>query len=369
VRVALATKWFDEAYTGVGLYVHQLAQRLAAVAQAEDVDLTLVHKDPSDDPLYTRAREVRYSALPGPLWVVSQESALRRLAREVDIVHEPYIGVRRKLPCKQVITVHDTMPLDFPEHSPASFRAYFRRAMPRVLANADAVIVNSNTTKEDVLRNFDIPRERVHVTYLGCDHVAPAGERAPSLRAAVRADLAAGGYFLAVGTLGTKNIPASLAAVKAYRASHDPSARLVVAGTLSPADARAVAKDPELARAVTALGHLPAGSLPALYEGAAAVIHPALYEGFGFVPLEAMRLGVPVVTSGRGALKEVCADGALTAPAEDPAAIANAMATATDPARRGQLVARGRARADRFLWEHTAKGTLLVYRSLLRAGG
>jgi hypothetical protein len=67
VRVALATKWFDEAYTGVGLYVHQLAQRLAAVAQAEDVDLTLVHKDPSDDPLYTRAREVRYSALPGPL--------------------------------------------------------------------------------------------------------------------------------------------------------------------------------------------------------------------------------------------------------------------------------------------------------------
>lgn len=366
MRVALCTKWIDEPYTGVGLYVRQLASHLLDLAPREDLELTLVHKDASNDPLYRRAHEVRYGALPGPLWVSSQERALAKLAPSVDIVHEPYIGVRRALGARQVVTVHDTMPLDFPEHSPAAFRTYFRRAMPRVLERADAVLVNSNTTKEDVLRHFAVEREKVHVTYLGSDHIEPAGPTGPQVRASLGVP-GGGPYFLAVGTLGTKNLPASLASIRAFRASVDRSARLVVAGSLPPAVARQVREDRELRAAVTAVGHLPAGSLPALYGGAAAVVHPALYEGFGFVPLEAMRLGVPVVCSGRGALKEVCADAALVAPPDDPQAWAQAMASTLDPETRARLVARGKARAAKFQWANTARGTLLVYRRL--AGG
>jgi len=367
VRVALCTKWIDEPYTGVGLYTRQLAAHLAELAGREDIELTLVHKDASDDPLYRRAREVRYSALPGPLWVVSQEAALRRLAATVDVVHEPYIGVRRKLAARQVVTVHDTMPLDFPEHAPASFRAYFRRAMPRVLDRADAVLVNSNTTKEDVLRHFDVPREKVHVTYLGSDHVAPAGQGGQR----VREGLGLGGapYFLAVGTSGTKNLPATFAAFRAFRSGHEKAVRLVVAGRLPRAAARQVREDPGLAGAVVELGHLPSEALPAVYEGSLAVVHPALYEGFGFVPLEAMRLGVPAVVSGRGALAEVCGGAALVAPPDDPEAVAAAMASLTDPGERARWVARGRARAEAFLWRNTAMGTVLVYRRLASGAG
>lgn len=367
MRVALCTKWIDEPYTGVGLYVRQLALHLVELSPREGLELTLVHKDASHDPLYRKGREVRYSSLPGPLWVVSQERALAKLAAGVDIVHEPYIGVRRKLGALQVVTVHDTMPLDFPEHSPAAFRSYFRRAMPRVLENADAVLVNSNTTKDDVIRHFSVAREKVHVTYLGSDHVQPAGKAGAAARASL--GLPEDPYFLAVGTLGTKNVPASLAAIRAFRASVDRGARLVVAGTLPPAVARQVRDDPELAAAVVTVGHLPGGSLPALYEGAAAVVHPALYEGFGFVPLEAMRLGVPVVCSGRGALKEVCGDAALAVPPDDPEAWARAMASTLDGATRARLVARGKARAEQFQWGNTARGTLLVYRRLAGGGG
>ncbi len=367
MRVALATKWIDEPYTGVGLYVRQLASHLVALATAEDIQLTLVHKDASSDPLYKRAREVRYGALPGPLWVMSQERALARAARDADIVHEPYIGVRKRLGAKQVVTVHDTMPLDFPEHSPASFRTYFRRVMPKVLERADAVIVNSNTTKEDVVRHFGTPREKVHVTYLGCDHIEPAGAAGAAEREAL--GLGSAPYFLAVGTLGTKNVGASIEAVRAYRQTHDRSARLVVAGALPPAIARRVNEDAGLNAAVVSLGHLGGGSLPALYEGAAAVVHPSLYEGFGFVPLEAMRLGVRVVTSGRGAIAEVCGDAALVAPPDDPQAMAKAMASLTDPKVRERVVARGRTRSARYVWRNTAMGTVLVYRRTLGRGG
>jgi glycosyltransferase involved in cell wall biosynthesis len=367
VKVALCTKWADEPYTGVGLYTRQLAVNLIALSKREDVELTLVHKDASGDPIYRQAREWRYRGLPGPLWLMSQERALERVSRQVDIVHEPYLGVRRKLDSGQVVTVHDTVPLDFPAHSPAAFRTYFRRAMPSVLERADAVIVNSNTTKADVIRHFAVPREKVHVTYLGCDHIAPAGPGGQELRASLGVDRAP--YFLTVGTLGTKNLPFSLAAIKGYRERYDRGARLVVAGALPKAVARQVRADPALRDGVVELGRLPPGSLPALYEGALAVVCPSLHEGFGFVPLEAMRLGVPAIVSGAGALPEVCGEGATVVPLDDPQVLADAMAAVREPATRARLVARGKARADRFLWRNTAMGTLLVYRRTMGGGG
>src|SRR5574342_284229 len=126
MRVALCTKWIDESYSGVGLYVAQLLRALLDGQGESGIDLTLVHKSPPDDPLYGRAREVRFKSLPGPLWTFSQDRALRALQHDVDLVHEPYIGVRSKLSVPQVITVHDTIPLDFPAAVPWSFRTYFR---------------------------------------------------------------------------------------------------------------------------------------------------------------------------------------------------------------------------------------------------
>jgi glycosyltransferase involved in cell wall biosynthesis len=197
--------------------------------------------------------------------------------------------------------------------------------------------------------------------------VESAGREGASLRASLGVEGAH--YFLTVGTLGTKNVGAALDAIKAYRASHEKAARIVVAGALPPDVAKRVARDASLKDAVLALGHLPGGSLPALYEGAAAVVHPALYEGFGFVPLEAMRLGCPVVSSGRGALAEVCGDAAAVVPLGDPNAWADAMAALCDPSARARAVARGKARADRFRWRNTALGTLLVYRRLVGPTG
>ena len=363
MKVAIATKWIDEAYTGVGLYTRQLVEALLEMAPAENLELTLVHKAPSQDPVYQRAREVRYKALPGPLWVMSQEKALRRVSGEVDLVHEPYIGVRSRLSVPSVAMVHDTMPLDFPQYSPASFRAYFRRVMPKVLERASAVLVNSNRTKEDVLRHFSVPREKVHAVYLGSDHMAAPGPEAQEVRKAL--GLAGVRYFLAVGTSGTKNLPLTIAAFQHFRQEVDKGVRLVVAGKLPPEAVRAAAVGGAAPGAIVELGHVGRDKLPALYAGALAVVCPSLYEGFGFVPLEAMRVGTPAVVSDRGSLPEVCGNGALTVPIEDPARLSRAMARVLEPAVREKLIAAGRARAATFTWRNTAVGTLMVYRRAL----
>ena len=102
-----------------------------------------------------------------------------------------------------------------------------------------------------------------------------------------------------------------------------------------------------------------------LIAGAAALAYPSLYEGFGLPPLEAMTLGVPVVTTAAGAIPEVVADAALLVPPRDVDALADGLlAVLTDRARRDRLVAAGRARAQSYRWSDTASAFLRLYREL-----
>jgi glycosyltransferase involved in cell wall biosynthesis len=111
-------------------------------------------------------------------------------------------------------------------------------------------------------------------------------------------------------------------------------------------------------------------SLSALYAGARLYAHPALTEGFGLPPLEAMACGTPVLSSNGGALAETVGDAAATLPPSDPERWAREIeALLGDELRRGELSQRGLARAQRFTWERAAARTLEVYRDATRELG
>jgi glycosyltransferase involved in cell wall biosynthesis len=113
---------------------------------------------------------------------------------------------------------------------------------------------------------------------------------------------------------------------------------------------------------VSHLGHLPLESMPALYRGAAAMIFPSLYEGFGAPPLEAMACGCPVAASDRGSLPEVCGDAALTFDAESADQIGEAMERVTsDEALRSRLREAGLRRAGSFTWSAAAERHRAIY--------
>jgi len=106
----------------------------------------------------------------------------------------------------------------------------------------------------------------------------------------------------------------------------------------------------------------------ALYEGAQLLVLPSLHEGFGLPVLEAMALGVPVITSDRGALPEVAGGAGITAKAEDPAGLAAAIsAVLTDPPFAAEMSRRGRDRASTFMWDAAAAALYDAYQRLLAA--
>jgi len=103
------------------------------------------------------------------------------------------------------------------------------------------------------------------------------------------------------------------------------------------------------------------------YRSADVLLFPSLYEGFGFPVLEAFAVGLPVVTSGAGGLKEVGGDAAIVVEGRDPAAYVQALnELSEDEERREDLIQKGWARARQFTWQKTAEQTAGVYKEFLR---
>ena len=110
------------------------------------------------------------------------------------------------------------------------------------------------------------------------------------------------------------------------------------------------------------LGFVSDDELTALYRNAVALVQPSTYEGFGFPPLEAMRLGTPVVTTRCSSLPEVVGGAAEYVDPADDAQLCDVLrALLHDEQRRTRLSNAGRARAALFSWNETARLTLEAF--------
>jgi glycosyltransferase involved in cell wall biosynthesis len=286
---------------------------------------------------------------------------------------DAYHAVQLSLPAVRrfpaVVTIHDLAPLRWPEHYLRLPHAALGHRLQYALARrAEAVIVPSLATQEDVVARLGIPLERVHVVGEAVD---------PSFQPPARSDAEAfvrhsfgfdGPYILYVGQFDPrKNMPALFRAF-ATASSREPTLRLVVAGALGKLSSlmRAALRE---SRApddrVVVTGRVDDPTLAALYAGAVALIHPALLEGFGLTPLEAMAAGTPVVAFRAPGVDEIVGDAGILVPIGDADALAAAVVHLLgDPELRQVLGARGSAHAKTFSWDRAAAETARIYRTL-----
>ncbi len=232
--------------------------------------------------------------------------ALRRMKSSV--LYSPVPEGMVSPPCRQVITIHDVLPLRFPEVYPR-LRYYFRYVLPRIIAASSAIIVDSNSTAADVRRFYRVGDIPIHVVYPGYDADLfrcpdpTAVERAKSL---YQLD----NFVLSVGeTRPYKNIRRL---IEAFARVRIPELQLAIVGKSSKMDPSlgSLPDALDVGNKVKFLGHVPDADLVALYGAARAFVFPSLYEGFGFPALEAMACGCPVVASDAASIPEVCGDAA-----------------------------------------------------------
>jgi len=113
---------------------------------------------------------------------------------------------------------------------------------------------------------------------------------------------------------------------------------------------------------VVYLGYIPEHDLAGLYNLAEAFVYPALYEGFGLPPLEAMACGCPVVVSKVASLPEVCGEAAAYVNPLCVDEISSALEQICNHATERQLLSiKGLQQAAKFSWERSAREHLAVF--------
>lgn len=247
-------------------------------------------------------------------------------------------------------------------------RLYRRMNYPRTAKLADAIIINSESLRREMLQYLDVEPAKMRLIPEAVDHdlFRPGDSDEARRRVSARYGISRP-FVLFVSSLWPyKNCEGLLRAFAAAR-SDLAGHQLVVVGPGRDleyvAELRALADELGIADDVLWVGGVPLEETVDFYRSAAVFVYPSFNETFGLPILEAMATGCPVVTSDTSAMPETAGGCALLADPNDPGALADAIIKACGP-EGDRLRGMGPDRAAEFTWAATAERTLDVYREV-----
>jgi glycosyltransferase involved in cell wall biosynthesis len=348
--------------TGVGVYVRDLAMALLA----RDPDsIALIGVRP-DGPLAVAAAGAPKSTfLRGgrhQRWLMTRARS-DAAAVDSDLVHFTNAAAPLRPGRPYVLTIQDLSLFRYPRYHPP-LRVAAAPLIAIAVRRATAIIVPSEATRSEIRRLLHVSGRRVVVVPHAASTHIPGGPADPANLASARAELGLGGdpYILSVSTLEPRKNHARLVQAFERLVARQPSIRLVLVGGpgwLGRSLRESVLASP-VADRIHVAGYVSQERLAALMAGATVFSYVSLYEGFGLPILDAMRAGVPVVTSATSSMPEVAGGAAVLVDPYDPVAIATGLDEAIR--RHTDLVAAGALRAGARCWGDVAAETWDVYR-------
>jgi len=298
---------------------------------------------------------------------------------KINITHYPFFDLFfDTLPIspfkKVVVTIHDVIPLLYPEFYPPGIKGKLRfKKQKLALKNVNAVITDSQASKADIVKYLGLPEEKVHVIYLAAGAELTKQED-KFIRKVSRKYKLPKKYLLYVGDINyNKNIPQL---IKMMKFVEDKNIKLVCVGrSFTPQEIPewkwietqlALSDVTDRVIFLSTIPSEPADELAAIYSGSIAYVQPSLYEGFGLQVLEAMQCQTPVVCSKNSSLIEVGGDKVIfTEPTAESLANAVNDVFSWSKTKRAKLIKDAYKWSQNFSWEKTAEKTVEVYRQIL----
>ncbi|NMB23918.1 MAG: glycosyltransferase family 4 protein [Firmicutes bacterium] len=354
--------------TGIGNYTYQLAYFLSRLG-AEHQYFLLWPDDgtpplpfPSNVYYKPMTRKRRDEAVELPQWL--EEAG-------IDLYHAPDNGLHAftATSSRLVVTIHDIIPFVMPETVRRGYRRNFLEKVPEVAGQAHGIITVSQTAKRDINTILGVPEDKIHVIYPAPEAIfTPNRARRTQAWLHSHYDISTPYVLYSGGLNPRKNVGELIYAFAKARKYWDRERLLVIPGGISEygQNLLALCRALSIEEKVIFPGFVPMEDLVIFYQGAELFVYPSLYEGFGLPPLEAMALGVPVISSPVPSVMEVACDAALVFNPEDTTALVTHLGQGLgDKKLREAIQTKGHRAVAPLSWENTARQTLEVYHGVL----
>jgi glycosyltransferase involved in cell wall biosynthesis len=350
MRIAIDANVLEASWGGIPKYLDRIAREL--IAGGDEVWL-LANTRHLGRPT-PGAHEVGVRIKGTPIWREAFVPLWLAL-KHADVLWVPESVLPRWSPVPTVLTIHDLATLRFPGVKQAGQEKHFRTTVARSARAATRLIAVSRATAEDVEDHYGVDENLVRVVPNGVDEAFTPGDRDAALSAVRERWGIEAPFVLHVGSLEPRKGLDVLIEAAASAASQGAGWRLVLAG--APGfEGESIAAKARQSDACTLLGPVGEGELVELMRAAGALAAPAIYEGFGIAPLEAMACGTPaVIAADSGGLEEVSGAAAIVVAERTPEAWRAAVERALE--RPADLIERGLDHAAQFTWPGVAAQT------------
>jgi len=282
--------------------------------------------------------------------------------------HEIPVGIN-KTPIKSVVTIHDLIYEHFPEqHNPLDVKIY-RRKFKHACQYADRVIAISEQTKRDIVDFYQTDPNKIDVCYQSCDNSFNPSISDNHKRLVADKFSLPEKFFLSVGSIiERKNLLNVCKAVQML--VKDTAVNLIVIGKGSGKyknEVDSFIEKNNLNSKIIFLSDISSADLPAIYSLSEALIYPSYFEGFGIPVLEALSVGVPVITSSVSCLPEAGGDAALYVNPDSYAEIADCMLKILKGGEEVQnMIKKGFVHAEKFSNKNCAEQVIKTYQAIMK---
>jgi glycosyltransferase involved in cell wall biosynthesis len=328
-----------------------------------DLAITLLTSESNDDSFGEWSGSVERVVVRS---TASADELHDRLAR-FDLLYCPLLFLDpEEPPIPSVVAIPDLQHLTYPEFFPPEILGLRLRRLRPSAVRARRVLTISEFSRDEIVRAFHLPAERVAVTPLDCGPEFRRPRDPERLRRVrERHRLPESWLFYPANDWPHKNHATLFRALAILRQRTEAAPALILTGArVAGTDLEGEARRAGVADLVRHLGWIDADELPDLYDGACCVPFVSLFEGFGMPVVEAMRRNSPLLLSDRTSLPEVSGGHALLVNAADPAAIAGGLERILGD-REGSAARASAAHrwAERYSFARAAEQTLALFRA------
>jgi len=247
--------------------------------------------------------------------------------QNIDVFFTPYFLVPlSKGSHKNVIVIHDVMTKACGQFFTGHYKKYMDFIVPLSIKRSDSIITISKSSQQDILKYYGVPPEKVHYMHLWTDErYKPIKFNEEERKSLLNKFNLPDRFILFIGAIEERKNISGILKVSDILCSKGIDIKFLLIGKQSFGFKRLHEEIKKRTGRVIYIDYVEEEDIPIIYNLSTLFLFPSYYEGFGLPPLEAMKCGVPVLSSKNSSLIEVVGDGGLLFDASDYGAFAESI--------------------------------------------